>query len=258
MVIVTKNEIIFKKYGTRGADYHYRQLDKKNLLEYNSFVEARFAHSILLAKQFLKKTPKKKIKILDVGCGDAVFFSLLCKSIGLKNTEFHGVDLSQDALRIARKKIPSGKFIKTTVYNLPYKENFFDFVFSSDVIEHVADQKRMLKEMVRVGKKGCLYVIGTPIRVTEKPLDKMHYHEFFPEEFFDFLNRELSSVKVFERMLLIDFLRYEKTIKIFNRQIPFNRYVMNFLSMMGRNPFILHVKKKPGDYCSYMLGVGKK
>lgn len=55
------------------------------------------------------------------------------------------------------------KFIKGNALNMPFKDNTFDLVFSSAVIEHVgcrANQCRLIRECMRISKKYI--VITTP------------------------------------------------------------------------------------------------
>ena len=56
------------------------------------------------------------------------------------------------------KKIESGG-------DLPFPPNYFDLVFSMDVIEHVIDWQKFILEQVRVAKEGGEILIGTPNRL---------------------------------------------------------------------------------------------
>ena len=47
-------------------------------------------------------------------------------------------------------------FIKLENKSLPFKDNEFDFVIASHVLEHVEDFKFFIKELERVSKKGYI------------------------------------------------------------------------------------------------------
>jgi len=47
---------------------------------------------------------------------------------------------------------------------LPFKDNIFDLVTCSEVLEHIAEPKKALKEMYRVLKPGGRLLISTPNR----------------------------------------------------------------------------------------------
>ena len=100
-------------------------------------------------KEFLKN---KRGKVLDLGCGSGRNF------IKDKDLEFYGVDFSQKLLNIAKK---SGKdyveLKKGTTDNIPYEEEFFDWIILARVlhcVESVEKRKKSLEEIYRVLKPG--------------------------------------------------------------------------------------------------------
>src|SRR3989344_2528943 len=80
---------------------------------------------------FLDKS--KVIKVLDAGCGDGRFLSLL-KDRGIQ--EVYGVDYSERAVSFAQILVPTAKVSVENLMNLPY-ENFFDVIFLIEVLEHI-------------------------------------------------------------------------------------------------------------------------
>lgn len=96
----------------------------------------------------------KPVKILDVGCGEGETIVKLKQSKIGKSLE--GVDNSANALRIGRKIYP-GINIKTgDIYNLPYKDNSFDVVVCTEVLEHLDNPQKALLELRRVSNKYML------------------------------------------------------------------------------------------------------
>jgi len=93
--------------------------------------------------------------ILDIGCntGD------LTKIIANKNKVI-GMELSEGAVEKAKEK--GIKVIQGSVYKIPFKENSFDKVHLSEVIEHLLDTNKALKEILRVLKPGGELIITTP------------------------------------------------------------------------------------------------
>ncbi len=88
------------------------------------------------SKKFLLNTTKKYLKpsskILELGCGTAENLAVF-----EKNYKLTGVDISEGMLRIARKKIPSGKFIQGDIADFDLKEKF-DLIFCVyDTINHL-------------------------------------------------------------------------------------------------------------------------
>ena len=250
-------EIQFEKYEKRSADYHYQQINKGNLRKFNAFTKARYIKHLNLIKKHLKNLNFKKqevIDVLDVGCGDGVLLYLLNKHISDYKFNIHGVDLSEKALEVAKNKIPDGNFIKADIYNTSFQENNFDLIISSDVIEHVNHPGKMLSEIKRVSKKDALIIIGTPIRYTEKPLDKMHVKEFFQQEFINLISEYFNFIELEGSHKQILFLKYIMQSKLLKIQI--NRYLFNLMCVLGANPFLNKIKK-PTDFPTYMFSVCK-
>ena len=209
------------------------------------------------------KNAEETFRILDMGCGDGVLLYLLSKNIKNYNIELNGVDLSDIAVKTAmtkfeQKGVENKFFFKTeTVYNTSFKDGTFDIIISSDVIEHLNEPEIFLKEVKRSLKDGGFLVIGTPIKYTEKPLDPMHVYEFFPHEFEELLKKYFANVELFQACDLLYFLLYEKIYQIwFKKVLPF-RYLFNFLSLFGSNPFLKR-KRYQNELFSYMFCVCRK
>jgi len=249
----------FNKYKTRGSDYHYKQINKSNLKLFNAYIYAKFHITIELTSLIINTFNQKHlpIKILDVGCGDGVSLYLLNKKFHNYNLELFGIDNSDIALKVAKEKVTSGCFENANAYQLPFDENLFDIVISTDVIEHIAKPNKMLAEIKRVSKEDSNIIIGTPIRYTEKPLDKTHYCEFFPMEFHGLLKEFFQDVRIIQTHRLFYLLLYNKHFSIFHKRRDYFRYLINFISIFfNRNPF-LKVKKKDYNRYSYIFGIGK-
>lgn len=248
----------FNKYELQGPDYHYRQIEKKNRWTFNAYLFARYYIQLELIKKIIYKINNEIIKILDVGCGDGVLFYLFKNKIKKKkNLELYGVDTSEIALKVAKMKNPGIIFRNANVYELPFESNYFDLIFSSDVIEHVSKPDKMLSEIKRVGKRNSFIIISTPIRFTEEHLDKNHYHEFFPEEFKTLLNKFFTTLKIIKSHRLVYYLLYKKKSTIFGKTKYLYHNLINIISIyFNRNPF-LKIKISDNEQYTYMFGIGK-
>jgi len=181
----------FNKYKTRGA-YHWEQISK-HYLKRNAFVLGRYKNVINLLKRELGSLDNKKI--LDVGCGDGVLSFLLAK----EDAKVSGIDYSDIAIEFAKEKTKQLKidFRQGSAYELPFEDNCFDAVVSSDVIEHLEDVPQYLSEINRVCKDGAKIIISTPVKYTEYPLDKEHVVEWFEDEFKTVIEKEFKSSNYF-------------------------------------------------------------
>ena len=112
---------------------------------------------------FVEKEIKKissKARVLEAGCGFGqwVFF------IGEKGCEVVGIDIAKKAIEVAqnyavRKKIKNCRFYHADIRAIPFKDGYFDRIFSFGVIEHYKDPSDLLSEFYRVLEtKGRLFI----------------------------------------------------------------------------------------------------
>ena len=104
---------------------------------------------------------EKGDKILEAGCGPGYYLNLLAR-LGAKY-QLYGVDIDEKALAIA-KKIPNTKSVLKAdlTRKLPFSTNFFDKVILSEVVEHIPNEKKALKEIYRVLRPGGKVVVTVP------------------------------------------------------------------------------------------------
>lgn len=97
------------------------------------------------------------ITTLEVGCGSARLSCFLA-SKGYKTT---CLDYSESALRVARKNYQItknvGEFVIGDANNLPFKDNTFDIVLSTGLLEHFKNPQIVINEMVRVLKPNGIF-----------------------------------------------------------------------------------------------------
>lgn len=96
-------------------------------------------------------------KLLDAGCGTG-WFSCEAAKRGAKVTS---MDLGPELLKQVAKKCQTTRVVGS-IMEMPFKANTFDYVVSSEVIEHVPDPFLALTECYRVLKPGGTFVLTTP------------------------------------------------------------------------------------------------
>lgn len=96
--------------------------------------------------------------VLDVGCHDGFIGEMLLK----KKNKVFGVDIVKKSLEIARQRGLIVKLIDVERERLPFPEDYFDVVILGDILEHVFDTDRLLKQCKRVLKGGGKLFVTTP------------------------------------------------------------------------------------------------
>lgn len=90
--------------------------------------------------------------VLDLGCGDGLFLKML-NDKGIKGT---GVEVSKIAIEKARTKELDVKNFDFTSKKLPFPDNSFETVVLLDVLEHLYQPKKILKEVYRVSRRNLV------------------------------------------------------------------------------------------------------
>ena len=147
-------------------------------------------------------------KVLDIGCGYGAHekASVICDV--------------QDLSKFYENK----NFIKLESEILPFKDNEFDFVIASHVLEHVKEVDIFIKELERVSSKGYIEV-PTKLEdnlVFENKKDHVWHMEF------DDINYELiisKKFQYFEPILTVSSIK--KFSKIFRQSLVLELYWEN-------------------------------
>lgn len=108
-------------------------------------------------KFILEETGERKL-VLDVGCNDGFIGTMLLK----KQNKVFGIDIVKKNLEIAKHRGLIVKSVDVEKEKLPFKNDCFDLVILGDIIEHVFDTDRLLKEARRVLKTGGKLIVTTP------------------------------------------------------------------------------------------------
>ncbi len=109
--------------------------------------------------------------ILDMGCGNKPYAHVF------REENYIGIDLpiSESANKDDKKADVHG-----SVLEMPFRSNYFDAVISFQVLEHVPEPQRMLKEAYRVLKKDGYLVLTAPMTwgLHEVPNDYYRYTKY--------------------------------------------------------------------------------
>ncbi len=142
--IADYNDILILEQDSKNEDYYEQQVLWGG--ELNEREQLRIDTTLELI-------PEGVNSILDIGCGDGRLTNKLAKVY----PKVVGVDISEQALQYIKTEK-----IKTSVDALPFGDNSFDLILSTELIEHLSDEvyRKAITEMKRVARKWIL--IGTP------------------------------------------------------------------------------------------------
>ncbi len=107
--------------------------------------------------RILQQLASNAHKILDLGCGEGSRLKILAK-----NKVALGIDISQVAINMAKKKYPKIKFIKADLERIPIVGENFDLVYSAYVLEHSTNPEKILSEAIRLASDDGYLVLIAP------------------------------------------------------------------------------------------------
>ncbi|MDH4138804.1 MAG: class I SAM-dependent methyltransferase [Anaerolineae bacterium] len=93
-------------------------------------------------------------RILDAGCGEGFVVSYLLQEN--HRLAITGLDCSLEALEMARQMVPGVLFDVGDLREMPYSDDNFDLVMCLEVLEHLPDPHKGLRELRRVTSAHCL------------------------------------------------------------------------------------------------------
>lgn len=159
-------------------------------------------------------------KLLDFGCGRKPYKNLFCNV-----TEYIGVDIKQTGHDHSFSEIDifyDGK-------HLPFEDETFDAIFSSEVFEHLFNLEEILDELKRVLKKNGKILITTPFLwgEHEKPYDYARYTSFAIKHI---LERKGFQILAFEKTGKASEAILQLWIAYISDFFPKNRYLRTLLT----------------------------
>jgi ubiquinone/menaquinone biosynthesis C-methylase UbiE len=205
------------------------------------------AHEILMdrfRKSVFDFSELKNKVVLDMGCGSGRY------SIALSMTgaqKVYGIDLGKKSIERAaeiakRAGVKNVEFQVGDVLNLPFKKDFFDFVFCNGVLHHTENMERGIQEVYRVLKpEGTaflyLYADGGIFWYSREKMRQVM--QKIPQEY---------------TMAVLDLIGMPQNRFIFtdNWYVPIERhttrkYLEDYLKKVGFSSVIKHISSRATD-----------
>jgi SAM-dependent methyltransferase len=108
---------------------------------------------------FAKADPARYV--LDIGCGDGDLLEAL--SLRAPVAVYVGIDISAGRVRLAQTRLgKQAAIFQTGSGTLPFATGSFDFVFVTEVIEHLKNPNHLLDEVYRILAPQGRLILTTP------------------------------------------------------------------------------------------------
>ncbi len=175
-------------------------------------------------------------RVLDLGCGEAELLAWLAEH---KNVQARGVEIEPAKLQRAIARGVSAYQGDIDEGLADYPDNAFDYVILSQTLQETRSPLRVLREMLRVGRKA---IIAFPnfghwsVRFSMLFSGQAPRTKLFPYEWYESPNIHFLTVYDFERLVEKERLRIER------------RYFLSGSSRISRVPNLM------AEVAVYLIG----
>jgi ubiquinone/menaquinone biosynthesis C-methylase UbiE len=146
--------------------------------------------------------------VLDLGGGEGIVARLIHEKLDIKHIDI--VDISSTSLNLAGKWTDSQRIL-ADVYNLPFYTKSYDVVICLEVLEHLDNPLRALKEIKRIASSGIIITVPNTMffrlgnLLSLKNLKNLgedidHKKSFNTRKFEKLLQKEFDHIKMFNNV----------------------------------------------------------
>jgi SAM-dependent methyltransferase len=169
-----------------AAELARQYTTEDNAIDADAYPKAasRFRRARVKALRFVRYIRGRDA--IDIGCGGGFMVEAM-RRVGARAA---GLDISPQAIAYAERQFPKNRFFCENVAAFEGRNLAFDFVYSSEVIEHVPDATRYMALLARITRPGGHVYITTPdIGHWRVPGEVTRWDVFSPPVHVQFFNR---------------------------------------------------------------------
>lgn len=129
--------------------------------------------------------------VLDLGCGGG----FMVDGFARLGAEVSGIDISAGAIAYAQKHFPRGSYYSEPMATFRARGLRYDFVFSSEVLEHVPGPDELLATFAAVTRSGGHLFVASPDAGHKLvPANIAEWNQVAPPEHIQLFNRESARI----------------------------------------------------------------
>ena len=130
--------------------------------------------------------------VLEIGSGEG--YGII--ELASKADKYIAIDKYDSPIEHDLKEQNKVEFHKMNVPPLRFDDNSVDYVVSFQVIEHIQDDEKFVKEIHRVLKPGGKLILSTPNILMSLSRNPWHIREYDPTEMKDILKTSFSDINM--------------------------------------------------------------
>ena len=175
----------------------------KKLIQINNNTPQEFNRIFREKKSdwFDEKRWKKLLKywnggrLIDLGClwSKVPLYALYAQP----DASVWGLDQANEAIEALQKKYPEINYVVDDVYDTQFPDKAFDYVVAGELIEHLSEPEKFIKEAHRILDDGGILALSTPLEEEKEieAVDKDHLYSFDKQDILD-LMRDFQKVEL--------------------------------------------------------------
>ncbi len=170
------------------------------------------------------------VKVLEIGCSIGAVSNILTE----RGFDVWATDVSEYAVENAKKLTPKAKFSVLDIQEGINLSEKFDIIIAFEVVEHLENPEKAIKNMYNGLQEGGKVVISTPYPHKWNFRDPTHINVKYPHEWVKIMEETgFKNVKYHEFTLLPFFYKFNKNFQlIIPFAIPFP-YINNPIYFIG-------------------------
>jgi SAM-dependent methyltransferase len=118
--------------------------------------QSRWRRALVKASRFVRYVRGKDV--IDVGCGGGFMVEAMRRAGG----RAVGLDISPQSIAYARRQYPENEFFCEGLEEFARRNRTFDFIYSSEVLEHLPDINSAMAALARIARPGGHLFVTTP------------------------------------------------------------------------------------------------
>lgn len=180
------------KFGIEYTDRNALSLD-----EVENLYKKNYGYTRTELNEMFLSSLSRKMRILEVGSN--IGNQLLClQKMGFSN--LYGIDLQSYAVELSKSRTKNINIIQGDVFDIPFKDNYFDLVFTSGLLIHISpiDLACAMKEIHRCSREyifGFEYYSETPTEITYRGHRNILWKDDFARKYLELFD-DLTLVKI--------------------------------------------------------------
>lgn len=157
----TKESVVATTYRLSNGSTPWKALsdDDVTLLDSLLFNEAdmAFRRRAKILMDYLELADGDRV--IDLGCGMGFYLMVMDR---LRRVALYGLDQERGRLYRAQTEVERARLLEGDILSLPFGAETFDKVLLSEVLEHIRDDRAVLRSIYRLLKPGGLLAISVP------------------------------------------------------------------------------------------------